>query len=95
MKLLDSVKGYGYIAVDRGQEIIFHANQTHGQAVNAGDRVAFELEMGTTGLNAENLWLVRGVPVAASSSHGSAPEQSMPPSPSGRNPNANPNTNRR
>jgi superfamily II DNA/RNA helicase len=62
VKFYDTRKGYGFIVDDRGKDIFVHVSAVHAsglQALEPGQKVAFDLERGRKGQEAHRLRVVR------------------------------------
>ncbi|HET7719154.1 MAG TPA: cold shock domain-containing protein [Acidimicrobiales bacterium] len=62
MKFYDARKGYGFIVDQRGKDIFVHVSalQASGlQALEPGQKVAFDVEQGRKGSEAHRLSVVR------------------------------------
>lgn len=61
IKWYNNNKGYGFITGDDGEEVFLHNsminNHAHGEKIEEGDSVLYEIELGDKGLMAKHVLL--------------------------------------
>lgn len=61
VKWFDESKGYGFILQEKGRDIFVHYSKINGngfKSLNEGDKVTFDVEDGTKGIEAVNVTVI-------------------------------------